>query len=193
VLEREVELAPGAYEITAVAHEARSGFIASERVRLDWPDPDRRPMSVGPIALLQPAAGAFLRDGTPRTSGSLARGAGEPILTTLPTALVALVCRDRTRRGPVRVERWLAGGERIDFPEVSLDLEDERCVQLRDVVPADTVGPGAYRYEVRIIDRGHAVGEGSLDFQAEVASRKPQTPAGAGGGVDTPVPAGEDR
>lgn len=166
VLEREVRVEPGSYEVVTVAHEVRTGFVLSDSLRLDWADPDARPFSIGPLTLLQPAAGVFERAGEIRTSGSLALADGEPVSVDLPTALIGLVCRGRRQRGALSVARRLVGAGELDFPLLELDLGPDRCVQLRDLVPANTIGPGLYRYEVRLLDGRGTVAETFREFVA---------------------------
>ena len=76
ILEREITIKPGRHEIVAVAHEAATRSVLSERLEVSWPDPDRQPVTCGPLALLQPTTGAFVRAGRTRTRGSLARTEG---------------------------------------------------------------------------------------------------------------------
>ncbi|MCP3980109.1 MAG: hypothetical protein GY716_12455, partial [bacterium] len=152
VFESEIEFRPGVYEIVAVAHETNSGLIASERIALDWPDPNRSKATISPISLLQPVPGAFLRSGESRPEGSLALEVGELVRGELPSAWVGVVCRGKKERGPLRVERNLTGESVVPLPPVDLDLSEDRCAQLRDLVPANTLGPGHYRYELRVLE-----------------------------------------
>jgi len=169
VLEQEVRLGPGLHEIVAVAQEASSGFVLSDRRDVSWPDPDDQAATCGPIAVLQPTPGAFLRDGITRTEGSLARAMEEPLDSELPTALMGLVCRGRKRQGRLLVERTLTGESRVVFPPLEFELDKDRCAQIRDVIPAGVLGPGAYRYSVRAIRDERALDETSRDFH--VAAR----------------------
>jgi len=164
VYECELEFKPGAYDIVAVAHEASSGLVASAEITLAWPGDSGPPATVGPIALLQPSSGAFLREGETRSTGSLARNHADPIYLDRPTALIGLVCRNRRKGGAVSVERSLVGSSVIELPPLSFDLDEDRCAQLRDVLPENTLTPGAYRYEVRVLQNDRIVDERSRDF-----------------------------
>jgi VWFA-related protein len=166
VLEREIAFRPGPHEIVAVAHESTLDFVLSEHVQLLWPDPDRRPVTCGPVALLQPSVGAFVRAGTTRSAGSLARADDEPVQTDLPTALMGLVCRSRRDPGPLRVERVLIGEAAVEFPSLEFELAGERCAQIRDLIPADSLGPGLYRYVLRALSGGKVLDEIARDFTA---------------------------
>jgi hypothetical protein len=63
---------------------------------------------------------------------------------------MGLVCRGRREQGRLVVERQLVGETRSVFPSLEFDLDDDRCAQIRDVIPANMLGPGTYRYEVRV-------------------------------------------
>jgi VWFA-related protein len=164
ILEREIAIRPGLHEVVAVAHEATTGYVLSEHLQVVWPDPNRQPVTCGPVALLQPTAGAFLRAGVTRTVGSLARSHAESLSAALPTALMGLVCRNRHRQGPLRVERTLTGSSAVDFPRLEFELDRERCAQVRDLIPAGMLHPGSYRYEMRVMRDDAVLHEASRDF-----------------------------
>jgi VWFA-related protein len=151
VLEHALRLAPGPFELAAVARESGTGYVLSEHRRLTWPDPDGRPVTCGPLVLLQPTVGAFVRNDVTRRSGALALADSGTVLPDRPTALMGLVCRDRRRRGPLRIERSLVGDAAVDFPQLQFELDRERCAQVRDLIPAGVLGPGGYRYEMRAL------------------------------------------
>jgi hypothetical protein len=162
VFEHEIRFRPGEYEIVSVAHEAGTGMISSNQKTVVWPDPNGRPASAGPIALLQPADAAFMRAGKSRTRGSLARGSDEWIDPERPLALVAVVCRGRKDRGPLQVDRVLVGESVVELPPLSLNVTSDRCAQVRDLIPSGTLGPGSYRYGI-----SHAA-DGTLEELAYV-------------------------
>jgi len=101
-----------------------------------------------------------------KTAGSLARSAFEPVDPELPTALMGLVCRGKRRRGTLHVERTLVGSSAVDFPPLKFELEGERCAQVRDLIPAGSLGPGFYRYELRVIEDGAVLDEAVREFEA---------------------------
>lgn len=166
VLEREIEIRPGPHEIVAVAHESSLGFVLSEHLQVSWPDPNDRPVTCGPLALLQPTAGAFVRAGNTRITGSLARAATEPVTTGLPTALMGLVCRNRRHKDVLRVERALIGDTAVEFPPLQFELAGERCAQIRDLIPAGSLRPGPYRYVMRVLHDGTMLDEVAREFIA---------------------------
>ncbi len=156
VLEYEMRFHPGEYEIVSVAHEARTGMISSNQQTSVWPDPNGRPATSGPIAMLQPIDAAFMRGDESRARGSLARGSDEWIDPQQPLALVAVVCRGRKDRGPLRVDRVLVGESAVELPPLSLNVTSDRCAQVRDLIPSGTLGPGHYRYGITYSGEGAA-------------------------------------
>ena len=162
VFEHEMRFRPGEYEIVSVAHEAGTGMISSIQKTSVWPDPNGRPATSCPIALLQPADAVFMRGGETRASGSLARGSDEWIDPERPLALVAVVCRGRKDHGPLQVERALVGESVVELPPLSLNVTSDRCAQIRDLIPSGTLGPGNYRYGIT------HTGDGTLEELAHV-------------------------
>jgi hypothetical protein len=107
------------------------------------------------VTVLQPRSALFLRDGTIKETGALIHGPEYPVRTDLPTALVVLVCvgDGEKRRAALRIERSLAGSDAVDFRDLEIDLEtSDRCVQVRDLIPADVMTEGRFAYEIRVYD-----------------------------------------
>ena len=46
------------------------------------------------------------------------------------------------------MRRELVGEASTPLPQLTLDFGTDRCAQLRDVIPAGTLGEGRYRYRV---------------------------------------------
>ncbi len=150
VLEREVRFAPGPYEIIAVAREVSTDQIASLQFTGEWPDLDAQNVTIAPLVALEPATGAFLRGEATHTTGSIALLPEEPLRADAPTALVGLVCFDRSQNGGLRIERSLIGQATVPFSAIEIEPGADRCVQIRDVIRARSMGPGEFRYEVRV-------------------------------------------
>ena len=166
VLERMMRFPPGPYELVSVAHETTTDQVLSSRIESSWPDPDEGRALVGPIAVLQPEEGAFLREEEVRESGALALGRDDPVRTDRPTALVGLVCRAKRQKGKLRVERELIGEASVEFGKVVLDDDGERCAQIRDLVYANQMFEGGFEYRIRVYDGREEIAEGGVEFYA---------------------------
>ncbi len=163
-LESVVELKPGPFELVAVARELTTEKVFSFRTEGAWPDPGDALAAVVQPVVLQPGPGAFTRDGQSRKSGSLVHGKNDPLDASRPTALIALVCRSKMVKTALDVTRVLEGASPVEFPPLSLDLKDERCGQVRDMIPAKTLGPGRYHYRIVVREKGTEIGSGETSF-----------------------------
>ena len=180
IFETEMTFKPGPFELIIVAHEIVADQLGTERVEGDWPMRDEG-AAIGPIAVIQPEEGVFVRDGETRTRGALARGSNEILRTDLPTALVALVCRGSSKKKTLNVERTLIGEGETLFPDMEIEFGDERCAQIRDLIPTSTMTPGSFTYRVRLLDGEEEVAVSERTFLANGATPSSRTPApGAG-------------
>jgi hypothetical protein len=167
VLEQEMTFRPGPYELVAVAHERTADEIGTVRLDGEWPEPESAPVTLAPIALVQPRQAAFLRDGKLRRKGAWALGAREPAATDRPTLFVGLVCRSGAAKKRLRLERTLSGESEAPFTPQDLVFEDERCAQFRDQVRAGTMrSSGIYRYVVRVLEGDVELARGEREFTA---------------------------
>lgn len=164
--ESEIELAPGDYEVTVVARELTTDVIESRRIELSLPSLRRGANEALVPALLQPEPTLFLRDGETRAGGSLARTALDAVDPERPTALLGIVCRSERVDEALTVERALTGSHSVAFPPITLDPDDSRCIQVRDVVPAGTLAPGAYRYDLSLTRDGKKLSSSERSFTA---------------------------
>jgi hypothetical protein len=163
-LESVVELKPGPFELVAVAREVTTDKVFSSRTEGTWPDPEDALAEIVQPVVLQPGPGAFTRDGQTRKSGSLVHGKDDPLDASRPTALVALVCRSKMVKTALDVTRVLEGASPVEFPPLALDLKDDRCGQVRDMIPAKTLGPGRYHYRIVVREKGIEIGTGETSF-----------------------------
>ena len=152
VLEEEMTFRPGPYEIVAVAHERTGDQLGTSRLDGEWPDPDGAPVTIGPIAVIQPRQAAFLRDEKSRRKGAYALAESEPVATDLPTLFVGLVCRSGAAGRVLRLERTLAGDDEAPFAPQEITFGDERCARFQDKVRAGTMTTGLFHYRVRVLD-----------------------------------------
>jgi hypothetical protein len=146
-----------------VAQEVRSGLLASRSIQVDWPPLGRSGTTVGPIALLHPASAAFVREGRTRGSGSVLLADGSPFSSSEPAAFVGLVCGGSHTDG-LRVSRRVVGLSTHDFPDLELSDDESPCAQIRDVVPSNTLRPGYYRYDVRVMSEREELASGAREF-----------------------------
>jgi hypothetical protein len=151
VLEKEVSLGDGPYEIVAVG-QLNGDRILSSLIEGSLPTPGQDAW-VSPIAAVQEGTAAFSRDGITRTSGTVVVRDAEPVNNELPVALISVVCRDG-RNGDEVVLRTLSGNDSVRFDPIHV-LPADRCVQVRDVIPAKVLEPGRFTYGVRLT-RGNA-------------------------------------
>ena len=95
VLEKSLDIAPGAFAVVAVARDAKRGDIGSSRIEADWPNPAKSVAAIAPIAVLQTSPAAMSTDGAASSLGSLARDVDELID---PSASVTLASGRLPRR-----------------------------------------------------------------------------------------------
>ena len=148
VLETEAILLPGPYDVALVATEGPTGQIAIGRLSGEWTGDFTN--GVAFTSILQPGAAALLRDGKVRESGSIAVVGDEPVRPDRPAALVTLVCKTSKRQSSVRVARTLTGPNATAFPPLDLPFGEGSCTQVRDVIPAGSLAPGTYTYEIGV-------------------------------------------
>ena len=156
IFEAEMTFGPGPYQLVMVAHEQTTDQIARAEIEADWPDPDAEEVTLGPLTLLQPSEGAFLRDGQLRRSGSLGLTSTEHIEPGLPAAVIGLVCRDKskkTKKAGLVIERRLVGETVAPFTDLELSDSGIRCIQLRDIIRAGTMTEGRFTYELKVVDK----------------------------------------
>lgn len=155
VFEHPVSVAPGSYELVAVAHDTLTDRVLSAHSDGTWPDPKQQRVTVGPVELLQTRNGVFARDGQVRRRGSFAIGAGETARARLPSAFTTIVCRKRPTKTPLLVERTLVGETSTRFdPPLRIEASEDSCVLIQDVVRGATLGAGAFSYELRVREEG---------------------------------------
>lgn len=164
VLEQEMSFGSGPYELVAVAHEKTTDQTASIRLEGAFPDLEVHLASVGPISILQPSKGAYLRNGTTRGTGSILFGEDDPLSVGPPTAAIGLVCRARDQKGRLVVERSIVGEAETRFPDQTLELGEDRCAQILDVIPEKTLSPGRFRYVIRVMGSEGELARGERSF-----------------------------
>lgn len=176
IFETQMSFAPGPFELISVVHEVSADAVSTGRLEGVWPDPDDESVTVGPIAVVQPAEGVFLRDTERRLSGSRAVGPREAARVDLPTALIGIVCRGPGKH-QVRLQRVLAGESSAEFPEQEIDLGRDRCAIFADRIPAGTMTAGGFRYEVRVVEHDVELTSAVREFAATGGQAQPASAA----------------
>ena len=152
VVEHLLDLPPGSYEVVAVAENTTLDTLLSGQLEVVGPEAEKNGASVTAPVALQPERGLFVRDDSgPRPSGSRVRVEGEPLKADLPTALVGYVCRSKSEKSTLRIERRLVGQTAVTFPPIVLEPAGDPCAQVRDVIPAATLGDGSFQYVVTVL------------------------------------------
>ena len=75
---------------------------------------------------------------------------GSDVRADLPTAFVCLVCRPQDMKKGLVIERSIAGQTVVDLSPIELPTQQERCIQIRDLIPENTLGSGSFSYSVRV-------------------------------------------
>lgn len=181
VLEKELTFERGPFELVAVARETRSDQVATASHEAVWPDPMKDDRAgIGPVAVLQPREGVFLRDAEIRSSGVLALGETEALCVDSPTVIVGIVCRRRPNKATLRLHRRLVGDLSAEFPPTDLEPSDESCVQFQDRIPEGAISPGAFVYEIRLLDGDEEIAMARRAFVADDVSCGRGNPGGNG-------------
>jgi hypothetical protein len=167
ILEREMTFRPGPFELIMVAREENSRQIASIKLDGAWPDPDKEEITISPITPVQPTRGAFLKAGELKRVGPLGKEQTELLQTDTPTALVSLVCRAKTKKkGKLLIERQVGGDSFASFDPMVVKLGKERCIQIRDVISADTMTEGSFVYEIHVFEDDIEITSKTVTFSA---------------------------
>jgi len=175
VIEKEVTVGPGPFELVTVGREDGAHEVLSRWVEGAWDGAVGDRVSVSPIALVQAAYGFFVREGgSKHGTGSLGLPEGVKLRSGVPTALIAVACAGPARKEKVRLLRRLVGEDASEFPVVVLDEGGERgrdrCVQVRDTVPGGVLGAGYYRYEIEAVgEEGEILARAERVFEVEEA------------------------
>jgi VWFA-related protein len=172
--EKDMEFAPGDYDLIAVGHEATTDELTSKEVRGTWPNLDDAVATVGPIAVSQPSKGGFLRDGTSHTSGAVVLDESDPVRADSPTAVITLVCRAKDQKRTLTVVRTLIGDSETPVGKTAVDMGDDRCAQILDFIRPKTLGAGSYRFVVSVVRGGDELAHGERKLfvpEAPQASR----------------------
>jgi hypothetical protein len=115
-------------------------------------------------ALAQPQTGGIVMDGKVRSSGIVIRGDGNPVDPRTSAAFVTAVCLEGKGDAVYRAERRIVGDREVSFASRRLSPDDGRCVQIRDLVAANSLGAGRLTYVVRIFSGDDEIASQELPF-----------------------------
>ena len=163
VLEEEVLFDSRDFTVVAVAQDVATLEVASVRFGGTWPRAEIDGSALGPIAIVQPAAGGFRRGQDTRTHGSLAVPEGGAVDPRSSAAFLGLVCHGPWSGGELRVERDLTGEDEVRFPPIRLD-DAGGCAQIRDLVRPATLGAGEFQYRIRVLDGERLLSQAERSF-----------------------------
>ena len=179
IYEKDMNFAPGDYDLVAVAHEIQTDTVSSKEVHGNWPKLDAELASLGPIAVSQPRSGGFLRNGHSRTQGAVVVAEDELLRGDSPTAVIALVCRAKDQKRPLNVVRTLVGETSTPVGSTDLDLTTERCGQIVDLIPSRMLGSGTYQFVITVSSDGNELARGERTLVVPDKVPAPAPPVGA--------------
>ncbi len=175
VYQTTLSLPAGPYEIVAVAHEASSDSIRAGRLNGTWPPLPADPVTLSLPALAQPQSGGIVLDGKVRATGIVVRGDGNPVDPRTSVAFVTAACVEGPKDAVFRAERRIVGATEVSFAPMRLSPDEGRCVQIRDLVAAHSLGAGRLTYFVRILSGDTEIASQELPFDvADVATPTPE-------------------
>ena len=166
-LETVVELKPGPYELVAVAREVTTDRVVSSRTEGTGPIPTTRwPRSCSPSCCSRVPAPSPATE-SPQERLARPRRRRDPLdpRARRRSSRSCAAPRWSSRRSTCRA-RWRAPLRWTSLP--GLDLGSERCGQVRDMIPAKTLGPGRYRYQIVVKEKGTEIGRGETSFVVRV-------------------------
>jgi hypothetical protein len=89
-----------------------------------------------------------------QTRGAVIVGEEDTVRPDAPTAVIALVCRAKDQKRPLKVERTLLGEGSTPVGTTELDLAVDRCAQVVDLIPPKMLGAGRYRFIISVSSEG---------------------------------------
>jgi len=168
-------LPAGPYEIVAVAHEPATDSIRAGRISGTWPPLPADPVTLSLPALAQPQHGGIVLDGRVKARGIIVRGEGNPVDPRASIAFVTAACVEGTPDAVLRAERRIVGETEVAFAPMTLTPDEGRCVQIRDLVAANSLGVGRLTYFVRIFLGDAEIASQELPFDvAGVSAPSPE-------------------
>ena len=171
VYQTTLSLPTGPYEIVAVVRDLGTDSIRQGRVGGTWPAMTAERVTLSLPALAQPKRSGVVVDGEVNPHGIVVRGPGDLVDPREPVGIVTAACIQGSEDLVLRAERSIAGETEVAFAPMSLGADKGRCVQIRDMVAAGSLGAGRLTYLVRILSGDRTIASQHLTFDvAEVAA-----------------------
>jgi hypothetical protein len=126
-------------------------------------------------ALAQPQRSGVVVDGEVNLHGVVVRGADDPVDPREPVGIVTAACLEGQEDVVFRAERSIVGETEIAFAPMSLGSDKGRCVQIRDMVAAGSLGAGRLSYVVRILSGDDTIASQELSFDVADVSAVPRS------------------
>jgi hypothetical protein len=159
-----LSLPAGPYEIVAVAHEDATDSVRAGRVNGIWPASSADRVTLSLPAVAQPQRGGIVRGDEVNVAGIVIRGAGSPVDPREPVAIVTAACVAGPPDAFLRAERSIVGETEVSFAPMDLSSDEGRCVQIRDLIAARSLGAGRMTYFVRILSGDAEIAAQELSF-----------------------------
>jgi hypothetical protein len=179
VYQTTLSLPTGPYEIVTVARELGTDSIRQGRVRGTWPAVSADRVTLSLPALAQPQRGGVVVDGESNPHGVVVRGVGDLVDSREPVGIVTAACIEGPEDAVLRAERSIVGETEVSFAPMSLSTDKGRCVQIRDLVAAGSLGAGRMTYLVRILSGDQTITSQQMSFDVADVSVVAQPPIAA--------------
>lgn len=157
VYQATLDVPQGEHEIVAVARDVANNVIRQGRVKGTWPAVSAHGVTLSVPAFAQPQRRGVVRDGESRAHGIVVLGDGDPIDPRDPVAIVTAVCFEETPMTALRAERQIEGRPEVSFPPMLLEPRKGQCLQIRDLVPAESVGTRYLSYHLRVVSESGTI------------------------------------
>ena len=169
----------GPYEIVVVARDLGNDSIRQGRISGTWPPVAADRVTLSLPALAQPQRNGVVVDGQVNPHGIVVRGAGDRVDPREAAGIVTSACVEGPANAIFRAERSIAGETEVSFAPLSLTSDKGRCVQIRDMVAAGSLGPGRMTYTVRVFLDDQIVTSQQMSFDVADVSASARVPLAA--------------
>jgi hypothetical protein len=168
VVETVLELKSGTHEVVGVLDEPQTERTLSAEVEQELALPAGTGPQIVDLKLFEETPGVYWRDGQVSSQGSLIVADGGTIFAGSRVTVKWLVCRDPELPGVFRARRALRGMRQPMFDKaLEVNLERETCQFFQNALPADSLSPGRFTFDLQIHDGSRLVAQRSATFRVE--------------------------